>query len=131
MEANLRPHAVLQTHEGQVRGMKELHGVAEAHYASQISAGINQSPVQARYVGTAYKTPVAKAADTVSFFCTGNLRCQMVHRGSSRMSTSDITLMTPVITKLRLVSMHAPVVVVSHAFRTGLHWKMTDSTLAR
>lgn len=82
-------------------------------------------------VGMAYKMPAPKAADTLSFFWMGSFRCQMVHSGRSMIRTSETTLMTPVMMKLRLVLMHAPGIDLFHAFGTGVHWKMTDTTLAR
>ena len=79
----------------------------------------------------AYKIPAAKAADTLSFFWIGNFRCQIVQSGKIRIRTSDKTFMAPVTSKLRFVAMQCPTTEAFQAFGTGLHWKMTDSTLAR
>lgn len=75
--------------------------------------------------------PAAKAVDTLNFFWMGSFRCQMVQSGRSRIKTSERTLMAPVTTGLTFVLMQAPGIDGSHALRTGLHWKMTDNTLAR
>lgn len=45
--------------------------------------------------------------------------------------TSDRTLTTPVTMRLRFASIQAPGIDSSHTLDTGLHWKITDSTLAR
>ncbi len=82
-------------------------------------------------VGIAYKMPAAKATDTLSFFWIGSFRCQMVHSGRSRIRTSDRTLIAPVTMRLRFVSTQVPWIDLFHALCTGLHWKMTDNTLAR
>lgn len=78
----------------------------------------------------AYNMPAAKVADTPSFFWMGNFRCQMVQSGRSRIRRSDVALIVPVTIRLRFALMHLPWMVASHAFGTGLHWKMTDSKLA-
>ncbi len=54
----------------------------------------------------------------------------MVQRGRIRISTSEMTLMVPVTTRLRFVSTQWPGVDEIQALWMGLHWKMTDSTLA-
>lgn len=77
-----------------------------------------------------YKIPAPKATDTSTFARIGSFKCQILQSGRSRIRISEMTLMEPVMTRLTLVSTHEPLIDASHALGTGLHWKMTDNTLA-
>lgn len=92
---------------------------------------VSQLIYKIRMLGTTYKMPAANTAETLSFFWMGSLRCQIVQSGKSRIRKSDRTLMVPVTMKLRFVAMNFPGRDAFHAFGTGWHWKMTDSTLAK
>ena len=75
--------------------------------------------------------PAAKTEDTLSFFSTEILKCQMVHIGKIKIKISDSTLMVPVTIRLRLALVQTPWMDGIHAFCTGVQWKIMESTLAR
>ena len=69
MGGSVRPHAMLQAHEGQIGAMDKFDGVEEAHDACEVGAGSDQQVLSLRsVVAMAYKMPAPKAADTLSFF---------------------------------------------------------------
>lgn len=77
-----------------------------------------------------HKIPAANTTETLIFARMFIFRCHIVHKGRISIRISEMTLMVPVTTRLRFVSTQWPGVDEIQALWMGLHWKMTDSTLA-
>lgn len=73
---------------------------------------------------------VAKTAEIPNLCFDAMRRCQIAHKGRSKIRTSDITLAAPVNVYVALTFMQWPDNSLCQAFRTGVHWKMATKNVA-